>query len=149
MLTGKRLSYLLISGLLLLLIACSSSNEIKPADSVASLEQALKDAGMRVEGPNENDFLSARFFSIPGVQFNASGETVLAYEFSNETELMEQKDLVSPDGWGIGSKYIQWTTAPSYFQNGSLIVIYDGDKSLVMDTLTTAMGERFAGTDPA
>ena len=70
MLTGKRLSYLLISGLLLLLIACSSSNEIKPADSVASLEQALKDAGMRVEGPNENDFLSARFFSIPGVQFN-------------------------------------------------------------------------------
>lgn len=129
-------------------IACGSSGEIPEANSVASLAKSLESAGMRVDGPVDNDFLSANYFTIPGVQLTASGETVHAYEFTDEAELASQRALVSPDGWGIGLKYIQWTVGPSYYQNGNLIVIYDGDKKLVMDTLTAAMGEPFAGGEP-
>ncbi len=129
--------------------ACGSSGEIPEADSTDTLAASLEAAGMRVDGPVENDFLSRSYFSIPGVQFNASGETVLAYEFDDPEELAAQRALVSPDGYGIGSKYIQWVVGPNYYQNGNLIVVYDGDKSLVTETLAAAMGEPFAGGNPA
>lgn len=128
--------------------ACGSSGDIPEADSVETLSKALQAAGLRVEGPLPNGVLSSHYFSVPGVMFEASGETVLAYQFESDAELAAQRDLVSPDGWGIGAKYINWSADPSYYQNGRLIVIYDGDKQLVRDTLTAAMGERFAGSDP-
>lgn len=126
-------------------IACGSSSDIPEASSVDELGDALEAAGMRVEGPNANDFLSASYFSVPGMQYRASGETVFAYEFADDAELAAQKSLVSPDGWGIGSKYIQWLVGPTYYQSGRLIVIYDGEQKLITDTLTAAMGEPFAG----
>lgn len=129
-------------------VACNSSGEIPAADSVDSLARALESAGMRVEGPSANDFLSANYFAIPGVQYTASGEIIFAYEFENDEELASQRALVSPDGWGIGPKYIQWSVGPSYYQSGNLIVIYDGDETFVMETLTAAMGEPFAGGKP-
>ena len=138
-----------LSAIALFAIACGSEGEIPEADSVETLGEALKAAGMRVDGPNENDFLSASFFSIPGFQYTASGETVLVYQFDTDSETQAQRQLVSPDGWGIGTKYIQWSVAPSYYQKGRMIVIYDGDKSLVMDTLVAAMGEPFASSEPA
>ncbi len=146
---GRRFLLVLSLAALAIAIACSSSKEIPEATTVESLGRALESAGMRVDGPNENDLLSANYFSVPGAQYTASGETVFVYEFETESEMASQRDLVSPDGWGIGLKYIQWTVAPSYYQNGNLIVIYDGDKSLVMDTLVAAMGEPFAQTEPA
>ena len=133
----------------LMAFACGSSGEIPEANSAESLAEALKAGGMRVDGPNENDFLSRSYFSIEGVQFDASGETILAYEFDDPAELTAQRDLVSPDGYGIGAKFIQWLVEPNYYQNGNLIVIYDGDKKLVTDTLTAAMGEPFVGGNPA
>ncbi len=138
----------LLSVFATIVIACGSGS-IPEADSVESLGTALEAAGMRVDGPNENDRLSANYFSIPGMQYTASGETLFVYEFPDDDELATQKALVSPDGWGIGLKYIQWTVGPSYYQNGRLIVIYDGEKSLIMDTLTSAMGDRFAPGNPA
>lgn len=128
--------------------ACGSSGGIPEADSVDSLASALEAAGMRVNGPMENDFLSASYFTIPGIQYQASGETVFVYEFADDEEFASQRNLVSPDGWGIGLKYIQWEVGPSYYESGRMIVIYDGDKKLVMDTLAAAMGEPFAGGNP-
>jgi hypothetical protein len=56
-------------------------------------------------------------------------------KLENDTEFAAQRDLVSPDGWGIGSKYINWSTAPNYYHNGRMIVINDGDKRLVWKSL--------------
>lgn len=143
----KALSFALLSAVVLLAAACSSSGQIPEANSVESLGEALKAAGMRVDGPRQNDFLSASYFSVPGVQYTASGETVLVYQFETEAETEAQRQLVSPDGWGIGSKYIQWIVGPNYYQNGRMIVIYDGEASLVKDTLAAAMGEPFASSE--
>lgn len=137
----------MISMVALVAAACGSSGVIPEATSVDSLAKSLETAGMRVDGPNNNDVLSSRYFSVSGVQYTASGETVYAYEFPDGEQLAAQAELVSPDGWGIGSKYIQWSVGPSYYQNGNLIVIYDGDKKLIMETLAAAMGEPFAGGD--
>ncbi len=138
----------IVSIVVIAAVACGASASIPQATSVDSLGDALESAGLRVQGPAANDFLSASYFSIPGVQYSASGEMVLAYEFTDSSELAAQKDLVSPDGWGIGNKFIQWTVAPSFFQNGNLIVVYDGEAKLIIETLTEAMGEPFAQSDP-
>ena len=130
------------------LAACGSGKAIPEATSVTTLGNSLKAAGMRVEGPNPNDVLSSRFFSVPGVQYVASGEIVYAYEFETDEELAAQRALVSPDGYGIGLKYVNWSVAPSFYQKGRLMVIYDGEARLMLDTLAAAMGERFAGSDP-
>lgn len=146
----RRLFLLSFIGVIgLLAIACSGEKSIPAADSVDSLSVALKAAGLKVNGPKENGVLASRFFSIPGVSLTASGETILAYEFESEEAAAADRSQVSPDGWGIGPKYINWRVAPSYYSNGRLIVIYDGDKELVKQTLSVAMGERFAGSDPA
>ena len=129
------------------LLACGES-KVPPADSVITLGEALEAAGFSVNGPSPNDVLSSRFFSIPGVRFVAGGETVHAYEFDSEDAAALEKATVSEDGYGIGSKYVNWSVAPSFYASGRLIVIYDGDQPKVKETLANAMGERFAGTDP-
>ena len=130
-------------------VACAGGGgEIEPADSYESLSAALAAAGMKVGEQVENNFLFAGIFSVPGIEMTASGQDILAFEFATEEEAAEQAALVSPDGYGIGLKYINWVDTPQFFLNGKMIVVYDGSQSLVTDTLTTAMGERFAGESP-
>jgi hypothetical protein len=127
-------------------VACSGGGgDIEPADSYESLSAALESAGMKVGEQVENNFLFAGLFSVPGIEMTASGQNILAFEFATVEEAVEQAALVSPDGYGIGLKYINWSEDPQYFRNGRMIVVYDGVQSLVIETLTTAMGERFAG----
>jgi len=78
---------------------------------------------------------------VPGREIVASGESLLAFEFPSETETDEQLALVSEDGYGIGLKYINWVNDPYFFRNGTLVVVYDGDTSLVKTTLEEAMNE--------
>lgn len=129
-------------------VACSSSADIEPADSYDSLSAALEAAGMKVGEQVENNFLFAGLFTVPGIEMTASGQDILAFEFATAEEAAEQAALVSPDGYGIGLKYINWVETPQFFRNGRMIVVYDGSQSLVIETLTTAMGERFAGESP-
>ncbi|MGY8880776.1 MAG: hypothetical protein ACKVKV_08915 [Dehalococcoidia bacterium] len=129
-------------------VACSSVSDIEPADSYVSLSAALDAAGMKVEEQVENNFLFAGLFSVPVIEMTASGQDILAFEFSTVEEAAEQTALVSPDGYGIGLKYVNWSDNPQYFLNGKMIVVYDGSQSLVTNTLISAMSARFAGEKP-
>lgn len=140
---ARKAFFISLFALAVFAMAACSDKSIPEANSVASLGVALDAAGLDVDGPLENGVLSSRFFSVPGMKFEASGETVLAYEFESEDTAAQDRALVSSDGWGIGSKYINWVVGPNYYHNGKLIVIYDGDESNVIETLTAAMGASF------
>lgn len=145
----RRMLVICVALFSIIAIACSSgSGEIEPADSYDSLSAALESAGMKVGEQVENNFLFAGLFSVPGIEIQASGQDILAFEFATEGEAIEQASLVSEDGYGIGLKYVNWVDTPQFFRNGKMIVVYDGSESLVIDTLRTAMGERFAGESP-
>ena len=144
----RRLVLIALALISVFAIACSGGGDIEPADSYDSLAAALESAGMNIDELSENKFLFSGLFSVPGVELTASGQMILACEFATLEEADEQAALVSPDGYGIGLKYINWSNDPQYFQNGKMIVIYDGSRSLVSETLFTAMGERFAGEAP-
>ncbi|NQW20883.1 MAG: hypothetical protein HQ477_09245 [Chloroflexi bacterium] len=145
----RRFLLIAVASFSIIAVACSvGGGEIKPADSYVSLSAALESAGMKVGEQVENNFLFAGLFSVAGVELTASGQAILAFEFASPEEASEQAALVSPDGFGIGLKYINWINTPQFFLNGRMIVVYDGSQSLVTDTLTAAMGEQFAGEAP-
>ena len=125
----------------LVLVACSSSASIEPATSYDSLVEALDAAGMKINSNEENEFLFSGIFSVAGREIVASGESLLAFQFPSEAETDEQLALVSEDGYGIGLKYINWVNDPYFFRNGTLVVVYDGEASLVRTTLEEAMNE--------
>ncbi len=143
----RRILLVVIAAFSILAIACSGG-DIEPADSYVSLSAALESAGMNVGDQRENKFLFSDVFSVAGVEITASGQELLAFEFSTIEEAEAQAALVSEDGFGIGLKYINWIDTPQFFRNGRMIVIYDGSQSLVTNTLITSMGERFAGESP-
>ncbi len=125
--------------------ACGGGGEVQSANSVNTLARALESAGLRVTGPDPTNFLEAGLFPVPGVSLTASGEKVLAYEFETAEAAAAAADDVSSDGWGIGFKYVNWTSTPHYYARESLLVIYDGDTALMKRVLSEAMGQQFAG----
>lgn len=127
------------------LAAACSSVPIPAADSETSLVAALEAAGLSPGGPAENNPLDARIFSIPGVYYTAADEKVLAYEFASESEASATAAAVSPDGYGVGAKYVGWGGTPHVYVNGRLIAIYIGDTIKIKEALTAAMGEQVAG----
>ncbi len=126
-------------------ISFACSGDIPVATDTESLSTSLSSAGLKVSAPSALGKIDAGLFSASGSKLVASSEELLAYEFATEDDAQAAASTVSPDGMGIGSKYINWTKTPHYFRSGRLIVIYDGKQSLIVDTLTKAMGPMFAG----
>lgn len=145
----RRFLFVVLAAFSILVVACSGTTEIEPADSYDSLAAALEAAGMNIDERSENGILFASMFSVPGIEVIASGQQVLAFEFANAEEAAEQVDLISDDGYGIGLRYINWRDDPQVFLNGNMLVIYDGTQSLVTDTLISAMGVQILGANAA
>ena len=145
----RRFILVAIAALSIIAVACSggggSGADIEPADSYDSLSAALEAGGMTIGGRVDNNPLFSRLFSVQGIELNASGQEILAFEFETIEEAEEQAALVSEDGFGIGLKYVNWIAEPMFYKNGKMIVVYDGSQSLVIDTLEAAMGDIFAG----
>ena len=126
-----------------LVAACGAS--ISPAHDVAGLLKSLEQAGFGTPEQEDTNVLESRFFSVPGIALVVPGRRVLAFEFADEPEAAAQAGLVSPDGSGIGNKFVGWRDTPHFFSRGRLIVIYQGDNQKMLDALDEALGPQFAG----
>jgi hypothetical protein len=127
------------------LLAGACAGKIPPAQDIASLSKSLGAAGFTVQPPAPAGLLDAGLFEARSVVLMASREKVLAYEFPDEESAQAAAAKVSPDGFGVGSKYVNWATPPSFYRRGKLIAIYEGKTKLVNDALKEAMGPKFAG----
>ncbi len=129
----------------LVAVAAGCGKNVPPAADIASLQTSLKAAGLQVQAPSTPGLLDAGLFAAQSALIVASKEQVLAYEFPDESAAQAAASKVSPDGSGIGSKYVNWASTPNYYRRGRLIAIYDGKAKPMIDALTAAMGPRFAG----
>jgi hypothetical protein len=128
------------------LAACARS--VPAASDIASLTESLEVAGFAVQAPSQLGPVDAGLFEAEGALVVASKEKLLAFEFSDAATAGEAALRVSPDGSGIGHKYVNWSAVPHYFRSGRLIVIYDGTQKPVLNALAAAMGPVFAGGGP-
>ena len=125
--------------------AAACRNGVPPAADIASLQTSLKAAGLQVGPAATPGKLDAALFTAQSALILASKEQVLAYEFPDDSSAQAAASKVSPDGSGIGTKYVNWSSTPNYYRRGRLIAIYDGKAKPVTDALAAAMGPRFAG----
>ncbi len=136
---------LLLAVLLVAVLAAACRESIEPADDLTGLLRSLQQAGFGTPEQEATNVLESRFFDVPGVALIVPGRKLLAYEFADEAQAGAQAGMVSPDGTGIGNKYVGWGDTPHFFSRGRLIVIYQGDDRKMLDALEEALGPQFAG----
>jgi hypothetical protein len=144
----RRTTALIVAVTLLFTAVTACDKAVPTADSIESLSKSLTAAGLSVQPAATPDRIDAGLFNTTSALITASREKVLAYEFATEAEAEAAASKVVPDGSGIGLKYVNWRATPHFYRRGKLIVIYEGEQKLMTDTLSAAMGPRFAGGEP-
>jgi hypothetical protein len=120
--------------------------------SVGTLDrfvQRLREQGLRVsvEGqipPNQNFF-----FSVTAHVVRVNDARVNAFEYPTEHAAAMDAASISPDGQpSPTTSVIDWISTPRFYRSGSLIVLYVGCSTPIVDTLRAVMGEPLAVGPP-
>lgn len=108
----------------------------------AALIEALRAGGAEVEA---GDAFEQPFFSTPAQVFQVNGQDIQVFEYDSAAEMEAEAALVSPDGGSVGANSMFWLASPHFFKFERLIVLYVGDDAAMLDLLTGALGQAFAG----
>ena len=119
-----------------LLAGCSGGDDFAYADVV----EALADAGATVE---EAGFAGGSPFSTRARLLAVSGHEVRVYEYPDVSDQMEETSTIGMDGWSVNSTPVEWIGRPHYWVRGRVIVLYLGDDTGVIETLTRSLGPPF------
>jgi hypothetical protein len=151
----KRISLLLLIPAILAL-ACSfpvgigvpAEDDPAPADSsdqITDLDSLL--AALEAEGlePEVIDTLSQPFFEVDATIVTLTTGEMQVYEFADEQAAQDAAAQVAPDGASIGTTSMMWMASPHFYRSGPLIIIYLGFDEDTASTLSTMLGEQFAG----
>ena len=130
----------------LLTYACDEANPAGPSASPAT-DQLI--AALRQEGATvtRGDVLARD--ATPYLSTNAqvvvvNGGSVNVFEYSSEAAATADAGTVSRSDCSIGTAKITWIGPPHFYRKSSLIVIYAGSESAVLQPLGRVLGEPFA-----
>ena len=114
----------------------------KPTD-LTSLIHELRAAGTAVNLSKER--ISQPFFSARGRVIHVNSQAVWVFAYANATAAEKDAAKISSDGMTIGYSKPSWLGTPHFYRQRRLIVLYLGDDSRVLDSLTRVLGKQFAG----
>jgi hypothetical protein len=114
---------------------------------LASFTRALVDAGLEARVRPGGWRWLRRFFVIPDQVVKIDHQELHVFEYASRAKLKQVS--ISPDGTGISSKdgvaaIIDWTQ-PHFYRSGGLLVLYLGDRPVILETLNLLLGLQFAG----
>jgi hypothetical protein len=142
---------LVITFVLVFVVGCGGtagatpSPATPPGKSVAddtSLVEALRAAGAQVES---GDTVEQPFFPVPGKVIKINGQDVQVFVFADETAAQAAAATVPPDGSTFKTMIVDWMAPPHFYQRGRIIALYVGADAATLQSLTTLLGEPFAG----
>jgi hypothetical protein len=113
---------------------------------LTSFTQALVDAGLEARVRLGGWRWLRPFFVIPDQVVKIDQQQLHVFDYATRAKLRQVS--ISPDGTGISSKdgvaaIIEWT--PRFYRSGRLLVLYLGDRPIVLETLNLLLGPPFAG----
>ena len=108
----------------------------------AALVEALRTDGAEV---GAGEALEQPFFSASAQVFKVNSEDIQVFEYDSAADMETEAALVAPDGGSVGTSMMSWMASPHFFKSGSLIVLYVGDNATLLELLTAALGQPFAG----
>ncbi len=115
------------------------TSEIYDLDSLLA---ALDAEGLE---PEVVDTLSQPFFEVDATIVTITTGEMQVYEFADEQRAQDAAALVAPDGASIGTSMVNWIATPHFYRSGPMIVIYLGFDDATASTLSSLLGEQFAG----
>lgn len=115
-----------------------------PVEDYVSLIDNLQTVGATVEPAGD---ISQPFFSVKGNAIIVNGENVQVFEYADQAAAETEAALVSPDGSSIGTSMPFWVGPPHFYKASTIIVLYIGENSKVIDLLVSVLGAQFAGKD--
>ena len=129
----------------LLLSGCGASADAGSVHDVASLAVRLRAQGATVEMAGT---IKHPFLAVPGQILSVNGSDIEVYQYTNAQALAADTRDIGPDGCigTVGGGMLDpWTAPPHFFKSESLMVIYLGSDTKMLQLLTHVMGKQFAG----
>lgn len=105
------------------------------------LVDALRAAGADVEPVRE---IRQPFLSVPGKVISVNGVEIQVFEYEDEAAMRAEAATIAADGSSVGTTMITWAEPPHFFAKGSLIVLYVGAGSELVQLLVDILGEPIA-----
>jgi hypothetical protein len=113
-----------------------------------SFTEAVELAGLPVRHRERTGGL----FPVLGQLVYVAGSPLIVYEFPRRAELRGVMRSISPDGTTIpaedgGLALVHWAGPPHFFGSGRLLVLYLGERPVVLDSPNLLLGPQFAGSE--
>jgi len=124
--------------------ACAPVPTVEPGsglDGFSVLVDALRAAGLDVEEVRE---IRQPFLSVPGKVISVNGVEIQVFEYEDEAAMRAEAATIAADGSSVGTTMITWAEPPTFFAKGSLIVLYVGAGSELVQLLVDILGEPIA-----
>lgn len=123
------------------------------SSAVDSLINSLRVSGFNsqlvVDRPNTSLFPLNADYTL---EFRADGETIIVYEYTNDTNKSVEASLISPDGTTYATKgkvIVEDYAAPisiHFYKGKNLILKYVGNNTRILSSLGNLYGNQFAGS---
>jgi hypothetical protein len=105
---------------------------------IAQLEEALSKSGATVE---RGEVFTPDFFTAKGQKLTVNGAEIQVFQFDDEAAAQTAAGTITNNGYAVGTAMVEWVDPPSFWVNGSLIVLYVGRDQGTIDRLTGVLGE--------
>ncbi len=121
--------------------------ESESAQGTSQQMDTLLATGVELEVTGE--VVSKGIFSVDGTIILVNGEQVQVMEYRDAAALEAEAAGISPSGSSITThdhaSMVTWVAAPHFFKSETVIVLYVGESSKVIEALTSVLGPQFAG----
>jgi hypothetical protein len=128
--------------LFVLLLSACTPTEANACDSVNQFVEAVSAEDAQVEVAEQ---IEQPFFSVPAQRVIVNGEDIQVLPYATQQDAESDAQLISPDGYEIGTSMVTWLSTPHFYQCGRLLVIYVGDNPQQISSLENILGPQFAG----
>ena len=90
------------------------------------------------------------WFEVPSLTFEMGDDALFIHDFGTVEAVQEAAGRVAPNGSRVTlpdgrDMLVQWLGVPHLYLRDTLLVVYVGESTRVMDLLTAALGPQFAG----
>lgn len=140
----KRIQIVASSVVSLLLIACSSPTGPSSSTTLDQFVQALRNQGLTVSLAGQISPSANGFFSVPADQVRVNDSQVNAFVYPSTEAAAREAALISKDGQPSPTTRVSWGSTPHFYRQDSMIVLYVGCATEVVDALQKTVGAPIA-----
>jgi hypothetical protein len=130
---------------ILLAVSCDSQGPVGPGSSALDqFVEGLRRQGLTVSLAGEIRPEVSGFFSVPATQVRVNAAQVNAYQYPSDAAAATEAGLISDDGQPSPTARVSWVSTPRFYRQGSLIVLYVGCSTEIVQALQATVGSPIA-----